>query len=258
NIRHPLNVFFVTQTLSKLEEYRRGMSIFEFSSVLDNIYSFFWDMFCDWILECSKALSNHISSEQYSTLLSIMQSILFMFHPFAPFITEWLHKTAGFNILLAQTKFDDLMVKQLSTSDTIADFNQLSLIIRTLRRFKLLTRKPIRFFLMPEIDYELEIIERLSGVASVFEGSNSNLPIFIPIGTRKLGIITDDFETIKIALNKALEEKSKTMERLRCLLESDFVEKAPNHVVENERRKLENLYNEVSELETQIKAMSES
>ncbi len=61
-----------------IQEYRLDFAINE-------VYEFFWSKFCDiYIEECKK-------TSDTKNLRPMLQKILVMMHPFAPFITEEIH-----------------------------------------------------------------------------------------------------------------------------------------------------------------------
>jgi valyl-tRNA synthetase len=61
-----------------IEEYRLDFAVNE-------VYEFFWSKFCDvYIEECKKTGNTE-------NLRPMLQKILVMMHPFAPFITEEIH-----------------------------------------------------------------------------------------------------------------------------------------------------------------------
>ena len=76
---------------------RKALSGYEFHAAVQTLYHFFWDDFCDWYIELTKA---DVSSEEASPqrtaartrLLSVLEQALRLLHPFMPYITEelWL------------------------------------------------------------------------------------------------------------------------------------------------------------------------
>jgi valyl-tRNA synthetase len=76
-----------------LNEYR-------FSEAYETIYHFVWDDFADWYLEASKAEPN------LNLLAYALESILRLAHPFAPFVTETIWQTLGW-------QQDELLVSSL-------------------------------------------------------------------------------------------------------------------------------------------------
>ena len=72
---------------------------YEFNAVLRSIYRFFWNDFCDWYVEHSKARIGN--EEEKQTCLAVqdvcIRQILLLLHPFTPFVTEELWTLMGFS-----------------------------------------------------------------------------------------------------------------------------------------------------------------
>ena len=82
-----------------LDEVDRLYEEYEFNSVLQSIYRFFWNDLCDWYVENSKARMK--GGEDKNTCLAIqdlcLRQVLLLLHPATPFITEELWKGLGFS-----------------------------------------------------------------------------------------------------------------------------------------------------------------
>jgi valyl-tRNA synthetase len=68
---------------------------YEFHEAVQTLYHFFWDDFCDWYIELTKAdvISEEASAlrtEARARLLTILEQALRLLHPFMPYITEEL------------------------------------------------------------------------------------------------------------------------------------------------------------------------
>jgi valyl-tRNA synthetase len=76
-------------------DLHRALEQYEFHEAVQTLYHFFWDDFCDWYIELTKA---DVTSEEASTgqtearsrLLTILEQALRLLHPFMPYITEEL------------------------------------------------------------------------------------------------------------------------------------------------------------------------
>lgn len=78
----------VSAVTQKLEE-------FNFNEAAQSIYDFLWNTYCDWYIELSKTVLYDHSEEAAkaqevtrSVLLHVLETVLRLLHPFAPFITE--------------------------------------------------------------------------------------------------------------------------------------------------------------------------
>ncbi|MGY8714074.1 MAG: valine--tRNA ligase, partial [Verrucomicrobiia bacterium] len=86
----------LVETLDQVEKLYKE---YEFNAVLQTIYRFFWNDFCDWYIEASKSRIQDSSSKD--TCLAIqdicLRHILLLLHPVTPFITEELWTLLGFS-----------------------------------------------------------------------------------------------------------------------------------------------------------------
>ncbi|TNH33295.1 valine--tRNA ligase [Campylobacter helveticus] len=74
-----------------LKQVRENLENYRFNDATNYLYRFFWDDFCDWGIELSKAQKNSVKE-----LGSIFKEALKALHPFMPFISEYAyHKLSG-------------------------------------------------------------------------------------------------------------------------------------------------------------------
>ena len=86
-------------------EVTRLLEGFQFGEAGRIIQDFTWNEFCDWYLELAKISLRAGSGDQNSvrhTLLSVLETILKLLHPFMPFVTEaiWRHLPARESFLM--------------------------------------------------------------------------------------------------------------------------------------------------------------
>ena len=90
--------------LLKLDEAIREVSValneYKFSEATAALYRFFWNEYCDWYVEASKAVFFGTDAVQKANTLSVIDFVLShvirLFHPFLPFITEELWHGMGY------------------------------------------------------------------------------------------------------------------------------------------------------------------
>ncbi len=82
-------------TTSVLE---KSFAEFEFATATQRLYGFFWNDFCDWYVEVSKARLQDPAAQSHALAVQdlVIRQFLLLFEPFAPFITEELWHLLGY------------------------------------------------------------------------------------------------------------------------------------------------------------------
>ncbi|MFL6227767.1 MAG: class I tRNA ligase family protein, partial [Pyrinomonadaceae bacterium] len=103
--------------MSRLQKAVRDVSesieAYDFHAAVQSVYHFFWDDFCDWYIELSKAdvTATEASPERdaaRSRVLTVLEQALRLLHPFMPFITEELwQKLPGVGAQLLHAAYKD-------------------------------------------------------------------------------------------------------------------------------------------------------
>jgi valyl-tRNA synthetase len=92
----PLHDRWIVSRLNKTAvEVNAQLKTYDFHGAVQTLYHFFWDDFCDWYIELSKAT---MSAENDSLerriararMISILEQSLRLLHPFMPYLTEEL------------------------------------------------------------------------------------------------------------------------------------------------------------------------
>src|SRR5699024_5294754 len=137
-----------------------------------------WHQYCDWYLELSKPV---LYSDQYDeaakrgtryTLLTVLETLLRLAHPFMPFITEeiWqrvapLAGVAGDTIMLADYPVaDDSLIDTNATAD-IEWLQQMITAIRIIRaEMNIAPGRELEVLLHNASEKDADNVERLSGL----------------------------------------------------------------------------------------------
>jgi len=72
-----------------IKRVRNNMEKYEFHNVGNELYNFIWEDYCDWYIELSKS---NMDDATKTVLLEVLTSILKMFHPFMPYVTEEIYQ----------------------------------------------------------------------------------------------------------------------------------------------------------------------
>jgi valyl-tRNA synthetase len=90
----PLHDRWILSRLNRTtRDVRAALGGYQFHEAVQTLYHFFWDDFCDWYIELTKAeVTAEAATSQRnaarSRLLTVLEQALRLLHPFMPYITE--------------------------------------------------------------------------------------------------------------------------------------------------------------------------
>ncbi len=248
-----------TKVAGLLKEYKLGESA-------KLLYEFIWNDFCDWYVEFAKQRFNNKQNKNRKisekVLIKVLNDILVMIHPFMPHITEEL-----WHVLQLKPDKELLSLQKWPTQenkfvDNKLDnsFQQLFEIIRLIRNLRAeLGLKPsekVPVYLISEND---ELINFLKTLVDDIQNLTKSSEVFIfktnaidkkDFAKSFSGIISDlevylpfhDFvniDALKERLTKDLKKVTIELDNLnKRLSNKNFVDKAPKHIVDECRFKL--------------------
>jgi len=263
-------------------EVDRCFSAFEFSAAVQALYGFFWNDFCDWYVEVSKAKLQSDDTKLNCLALQdlVLRQTLQLLHPFIPFITEELWNLLGYSrggAFIQDTPVQDssalasagqaagLRIDQ-AASAAVARIKDTVSKARALKaEYNLGSRRDVTFFILAD-DADWALIEanqsklaRTVGAATLarrekVEGAPAAVT---PLGTFYLDLAsTVDTAAEKQRLAKELAALDKHIAGTEARLANEsFVSKAPPAVLEGARRQLAEQKAKKVELERLLKAL---
>ena len=258
--------WFNNQLSRTIEEVNDSFDKYRISEALMAIYKLFWDEFSSWYLEIIKpGFEQPIDPASYKATLDFFDALLRLLHPFMPFITEELWQA-----LEERAEGDSIMVAQLPTPKKIdhnllKSFEIVKEIVGNVRSIRLQRGIPNREEL--ELEYSGEfntdfapIIQKmcnLSSIKSVSEKS-ANSASFL-VGTTEFDVPLAEMINPEEELAKLEEELTYQQGFLRSVLKKlsneSFVAKAPEKVIEMERKKQADAESKIKSLEESITAL---
>lgn len=250
----------LTQLTSAMAEVGSAIDAFEFNRATHALYQFFWNDFCDWYVEVSKAKLQDESTRENSLAVQdlVLRQTLLLLHPFIPFITEELWHQLGYGnedgFIQDATVDCDLEALGLrpnpSAAGEVAGLKTLTASARALKAdYNLASRRDVALFLACD-DAQWDVvstnsakIERMAGASSVSrtESMESAPAVVTPYGTLYLDLASSvDLEAERERLTKELTRLRKAIAGAEARLGNEkFTSKAPPEVVEGARKQLE-------------------
>jgi valyl-tRNA synthetase len=271
--------WIISQLQQTSREVTTAIEGYRFDLAAQAIYTFIWDEYCDWYLELSKPVLTDPGSSLAAqrgtrrTLVRVMETILRLVHPLAPFISEeiWqrMAPLAGISSrTIMRQPYPEADLSLLNTAAT-AEMEWVKNVIAGVRRIRsgmnIEPRKLLPVLLengsatdrnrLERNRHYLENIGRVENIAWLEAGEQAPESAIALVGEMKLliplsGLINKDAEIARLA--KELEQKSK--ELMRCeqkLANADFMGKAPAAIVEKEQSRASSLKQAISDLEEQ-------
>ena len=222
-------------------------------------YKLVWDDFCSTFLEIVKpSYGDKISIITIDEINVFFKKILSILEPFMPFISQELNEKL--NLLDKKLKWPDTNDHDQNVID---NFNHINELVTKVRNFKKTNNIPFKdsvklFYDNKILDDELKsVLKKLTYSELIYSKNQSNSEMnSIMIGKyiyyikSEKALSEDDISKIKesldynIGFKKILEKK---------LSNKNFVDNAPKNVVDNEKKKLEDVHAKIIILENKLK-----
>ena len=249
-----------------IKEVNDSFSKYRLSEAMMAVYKLFWDEFSSWYLEIVKpGYQQPIDAVTYRATIGFFDSLLKLLHPFMPFITEELwqaleNRKEGESLMLA------LMPEAGLVDDNLLDqFEIVKEVVGGVRTIRLQKNIPNKESLELHVlgehcsDFNPVICKmcNLSAIRCVEEKTLEAISFLVrtteyavPVGT----VINVEEELAK------LEEELKYQQGflasvLKKLSNENFVNKAPEKVIEMERKKQADAESKIKSIEENIRAL---
>jgi valyl-tRNA synthetase len=252
---------------------------YDFGEAGRAIYDFAWDDFCDWYIELSKLslYGEDVSRKQVaqSVLLHVLDQLLRLLHPFIPFVTEEIWQSLpvdGEALIVADwpkaieqfynpqevEKMVVVMdairaVRNMRAEMNVAPSKNISMVIKvqndeTERLFESVRNYVSRFCHAEDLKIGLAEVAPKNSVSAVVTGAELYVPLADLVD---LAQERDRLEKEKARLQSEVDRVEKKLSN------PQFVEKAPEKVVELEREKAADYKEKLTRVEERIASLVE-
>jgi valyl-tRNA synthetase len=262
-----------------IDSVHEGFASHRIDLVAQSLYDFAWHEFCDWYVELSKQIINDADASTgakaatRSTLVDVLGDLLKLLHPLMPYITEelWLALCSA-----TGRHSDSIMIEPMATIDPhpldadaeqeIAWLKAIVIGVRQVRgemNIKPSQKVAVRIANASAQD-RLRLaahrtqLSRLAGIGELStvddtaaEGAATVLVGEMIVQIPLAGIVDIGAESARLGKQLFKVEKD-IATTARKLENASFVNQAPESIVEKERRRLEDLEVQASQLAAQI------
>lgn len=241
----------------------KNLDEFRFSAAGEDIYDFAWNKLADWYLEISK-----VEGSKDDILLYVLERLLIILHPFAPFITEEIWKNFETGTLLMVEKWPESA--GLQDTDARGDFEIIKNIITSIRNirseYKIEPKNKVKAVIVsadkkelieaqaPVIKFlgrveNLEITDSFTKEEGMAVAVLSGVEIYISLE----GLV--DLEKEKQNLQKEKDNLTNFVSGLKKKLENEaFLKNARAEVVAAEKVKLSDSMEKLEKIEEKLKS----
>ncbi len=268
--------------LATSREVNRCFYEFEFSAAAQALYGFFWNDFCDWYVEVSKAKLQEPDTKANCLAIQdlVLRQTLLLLHPIIPFITEELWSLLGYGAPgtfieetrienashLASTSLAHGLVLDPAAIASVERLKNFALQARVLKaEHNVASRRDTSFFVTTTdadwavLSANLSKLLRMAGAATVVRREQvDGAPAAVTqLGTLYLDLAsTVDVGAEKVRLQKEVDALARHIAGTEARLSNKaFTDKAPPAVIEGARKQLAEQQAKHAEFERLLKSL---
>ena len=231
--------WILTKSNNLIKNIRKHMDNYEFNVVGSELYSFIWNDFCDWYIELAKINMNNTTK---SVLLKVLNQIIKILHPFMPYVTEEIYQMLPIkdsnSIMISPYPIyqEELTFEESKELDNVIEF---IIKVRNTKQEHQIPKDSKVYF---KGNYSDIILKLLKVDSSNLVSDNLQEGLEVKTSNYEIKYIFDTTNSKEKELENLLKEKEKleiSIERRKKLLSNtNYVNKAPAHIVAKEREDL--------------------
>lgn len=229
--------WLLTNLQHTTDKIAADLDSYRFAEAYDSLYHFVWDDLADWYIEASKASPN------LPLLAYSLEAILLLTHPFAPFVTETIWQTLGWEeTLLVTSSWPKVKAGDKKESEAFEQIRAIVSEIRYITKALQVRDVVLGYAKEPFLDKNGDLIKQLSRITGVVEMPGGGKGIRLTETTYTCWLDIDPETARKYAGD--LAAKRDTVEtsigQLKARLSNtSYVENAPKHIVDQTKQQLE-------------------
>jgi valyl-tRNA synthetase len=264
------DIWILLRLDSAIREVSSALDNYHFNEAAHVLYRFFWNEYCDWYIEASKAVLQGNDAARKANTLAVIDFVLShtlrLFHPFLPFITEELWQGMGFNAEMPESQGGKTIMFAPWPKPLDNDFKEhyrllpekaafteskyeLVRLGRNLKReANIAVAKKVQYVLKPEGEIpaeEIAVIKLLLNAQEISVDPTYQPPKGTPSARTPLGDLylplagAVDIDAEKVRLQKELEKIQREIDKIQEKLNNpQFTQKVPPPILAEQQRRL--------------------
>ena len=274
SVVQPVNKWIVGETARVREAVDLALSEYRFNDAANSLYSHVWGRVCDWYVEFSKPLFSEgdgaTVEETRATTAWVIEQCLVLLHPIMPFITEQIwSETPGRSGMLVHATWPEYRSSDLVDDESEREMNWVIDLIEQIRSIRAELRVPAGVTIpvsftdldqagQKSLDNNAAMIRRLARTEEISRRDqipDDGVTVSVNGGTFCLELSdVIDMAAERKRLMKSRQDLERDLEKLRSRLSDErFVANAPEHIVDEQRARIEAADEELSRLNEAIK-----
>ena len=223
-----------------ISKVTKNMESYEFNNAGGELYSFIWSNFCDSYIEMSKFSLDSVSTK--STLCYAISAILKMLHPFMPYVTDEIYSMLPIrdaeNIMISSYP---LVNEEFNFDNEEKETEEMIGFIAAFRNVK--QENAISKDAKVMVNFDNSLINKMLKLDGNLVSEKLSIKEYKVSYGKLEAIIYYEKEVTEediLAKEKQIESlKASILKREKLLSNAGFVSKAPEQLVNDEKRKLE-------------------
>ena len=254
SVQEPVNRWIVSEYNEAIARTTTAIENYRFNEAADSLYSFVWHSYCDWYVELIKPQLDGDATETRATAAAILAGALRLLHPFMPYLTEELNEKIFASSAMMITEAWPAPVS-IPESESPQEIGYLINLISEIRYIRSEMNVPLSAKPVLQLRGATELqarsvkvnqaallrlarLEAVETIESFGSGTARGTVDGADIGLPLAGIL--DLDAERARLEKAIAGVSGEIEKISRKLDNPgFIAKAPDEVVAENRRRLE-------------------
>ncbi len=220
---------------------------YRFAEAYDQLYHFVWDDLADWYIEASKSAPN------VPVLNKVLDIVLVLMHPFAPFVTETIWQTmerAGDGVLVTQP-WPEIPKADEKKAQSFANLQPIVMEARYITKTLGITNATLYYTDVPFLSENAQLIKRLARLSDVTEVRDGT---GLYLTTTPYRCWLDIDASVAGQFIKQLAEKiavqKEVIKRLdKRLADKNYTSKAPGNIVNETKDQLSEARKQLGSIE---------